>query len=59
MSGDLEVEIEEVRIVLWQLWFNRNKIIWRNENGSAAGIIGAARNCLAWREAQVQNDIGA
>ena len=27
VSGDLEVEIEEVIVVLWQLWFNRNKII--------------------------------
>ncbi|XP_041999924.1 uncharacterized protein LOC121749420 [Salvia splendens] len=52
---DLEVQVEEVVVVLWHLWFNRNKIIWRNENGSATGIIGAARNCLtAWREAQVQ-----
>ncbi|XP_047978552.1 uncharacterized protein LOC125220426 [Salvia hispanica] len=54
------MEVEEVVVLLWHLWFNENKIIWRNENVSAAGIIGAACSCLtAWREAQVQNDIGA
>ncbi|KAL1553587.1 hypothetical protein AAHA92_14244 [Salvia divinorum] len=57
LSVALGVEVEELIVVLWHLWFNGNKILWSNENESIAGIIGATYSCLkTWRDAQVQNE---
>lgn len=46
----------QMEMLCWSLWNRRNKWVWDKVNGSAFGVMAAARNLLRdWREAQVRD----
>lgn len=46
----------QMGMVCWGLWNRRNKWLWDKANGSAFGVLAAARKMLGdWKEAQIPN----
>jgi ribonuclease HI len=51
-------DMEEIAMVLWQIWSNRNKKVWNNKIDSAFSIIQRATTQLTqWRNIQVVNSL--